>query len=473
MILVAIASYGIRQDHYLTTVVEEYRRFGSQCKIVILSDRSKTVAGADVLVGLPSSNPYSLPFAHRALFAKNVDEFDLFIYSEDDTLLTAAHVEAFLSVQRHLPDDEIAGFVRSETAPDGRRYITSIHHHFRWAPGSAERRGGELFARLSNLHSGCYVATRAHLKKAIASGGFLVSPHAETYGMLEAAASDIYRQCGLRRVLCISRIHDFIVPHLPNKYFGEMGIPIEELERQVRALSTSDEGTRRTSLVEPQTRAPGFRWSKDLYGRPDPGLLQAIPRGARTLLSIGAASGQLEEELGRRGIEVHAIPVDAVFAETLEARRIRTVEGPLESAVQELEGRRFDVVLMADTLHLADNPSAWLRSAVRLLGPQGLLVLRVDNTTDLWSWLKDVRAGFVRSPRPSYDTLGVHAVSPRLLRRWCRDAGVQVRDIAPVVEESRRRRLRTRVPLRVEHLLASKFILTAQLSTPASGMSRS
>lgn len=462
-ILVAVASYGTKQDHFLARVLAEFLKLQSACRIVVLSDREKPVNGAEVLAGLPTSNPYSLPFAHRKLFAENADKYDLFIYTEDDTLLTAAHIEAFLEVQRHLDEDQIVGFVRSETSPDGQRFITSIHHHFRWLPETTVERGGELFAELSNLHSGCFIATRAQLRRALQSGGFLVPPHDESYGMLESAASDIYRQCGLRRFICVSRIHDFIVPHLANKYFGEMGITVSELEQQIRALSechdTRDRS--RVALYEPQTQAYQFRWSQDLYAKADPMILAAVPPGTRRVLSVGVGSGAVEEALRSKGIEVSAIAVDAVFAGVLRGRGIEAVHGGMTTAMQSLPPGRFDVVLVTDVLHLVDDPVAWLSQLSKMLAKDGRIIIRVDNTGGLIEWLTDLRVGQFRSRWPHFTSTGVQPVSVRRVRRWCRASNLEVTEITAVTEESRRRKLGAMLSVSFESLLANKFLVTA------------
>jgi 2-polyprenyl-3-methyl-5-hydroxy-6-metoxy-1,4-benzoquinol methylase len=436
------------------------------CRIVVLSDRPKCVSGAEVSAGLPSSNPLSLPFAHRKLFAENVDKFDVFIYTEDDTLFTLANVKAFLEVQNYLAEDEIAGFLRSETSPAGRHYITSIHHHFRWLPESVQQRGSEVFAELSNHHSGCYIATRKQIKAAIASGGFLVSPHAETYGMLETAASDIHRQCGLKRLICISRIRDFVVPHLPNKYFPDMGIPVEQLELQIRALKeVHRSGGWRGSLFEPSTRLPGFRCSKNLYDKPDQTLIRRLPRCAKTVLSIGASSGELEEHLTKLGVCVKAIAVDSVFARTLRERGLDALEGPLEEAVKALRSKHFDAILMWDILHLADDPVKWLQTVRSLLGQGGRVIARVDKTVEMWSWLKDVYDGNGHSPLPTHHRTGVHAISKRRLRQWCEATNLEVLELLPVIESPNRRRLGWLASGPIEALLASRFVLTATVAS--------
>lgn len=461
-VLVAIASYGTAQDHYLEMVLQEYRKIRLPCRIVVLSNQPKAVQGVELAVGLPSKNPYSLPFAHKKLFAENVEHYDLFIYTEDDVLITERNVEAFLDMQPKLEDGEILGFIRSETNPEGQMVITSIHSHFRWLPQTVVSRDGEVYARLSNDHSGCFIATRQQLRKAIASGGFLVEPHHERYGMLETAASDIYTQCGLKRLICLSRIQDFVVPHLANKYYAQMGIPFQELEAQVRTLADLYENKRwYGSLFNPQTRVPGFRWSKTLYERPDEELLQTVPPSTKNLLSVGSGWGENEMWLSKKGMDVCAVPVDAVFGDALRRRGICTVDGPIEKLAEQLDGQQFDAVLIADALHLVENPVVWLETLRNLLRMDGFLIARVSNTTEPVSWIKDRRAGHKRPLVPSYESTGAHTVTVKHLRRWFRAAAMELNEIIPLFEGSRRIIGRRAFgPLR--YALADKFVVKAR-----------
>lgn len=461
-IFIAIASYGTAQDHYLERLLEEYRKLRMHNRVVVMSNQNKPVQGAEVLVGLPSRDPYSLPFAHRKVFVENAEKYDFFVYTEDDTFFTEKHIESFLEMQAKLDGNEILGFIRSETSPEGKRYITSVHHHFRWIPETVVSRDGDLFAQLSNQHSGCFIATREQLRKAIASGGFLVEPRSRIYGMLETAATDIYTQCGLRRLICISRIQEFIVPHLANKYYSRMGIPDEELEIQARFLmELYRQGGWSGSLYNPQTKVPGFRWSKDLYDKPDEELLRAIPSSTKKLLSVGSGSGDNEEWLRKNGIDVCAVPVDAVFGDMLRRRGIRTVEGALDSVIGILDGERFDVVLLPDVLHLVDDPVGWLCKLGKLLRTEGCLIASVGNTSSPLAWLTNWREGWRRPIVRDPGTSGAQPVSVRELRGWCKSSDLAITHLLPLVESSRR--IVTQIgrgPLKAP--LAARFIMMAR-----------
>jgi 2-polyprenyl-3-methyl-5-hydroxy-6-metoxy-1,4-benzoquinol methylase len=462
-VLAAIASYGTSQDHYLKKVLAEYRKLRMPAKVVVLSNVMKPVQGAEVIAGLPSRNPYSLPFAHRKVFAERANDYDLFIYSEDDTLITEKHIEAFLKAQAKLEENEIAGFIRSEVSPEGATYITSIHHHFRWLPDSVVNRGGDLFAQYSNQHSGCFIITRKQLLKAISSGRFLIPPHSEFYGMLESAASDIYTQCGLRRLICLSQIKDFVVPHLANKYYSRMGVSIDVLRTQVGALSgIHQNGGWTGSLFEPQSSALEFRCSKDLYEKPDKDLLSAVPASSKRILSVGAGWGENEAWLTGSGHQVWAIPVDAIFGALVRERGIRTVDGPFENAVERLNDQRFDTVLLPDVLHLVANPTMWLKKLCSLLEPDGQIVASVANTGDLVTRLKDWRNGKLKAWANSGESRCLQPVNVRRLRHWCRLAGLKVVQVLPIVE-GKRRAVRRWGLKALEPSLASRFILIARV----------
>ena len=460
-VLVVIASYGTAQDHYLDRVVSEYRKLKTPTRLVVVSDKMKPLRDAEVVAGLPSRDPHSLPFAHRKVFADNIEKYDLFIYAEDDTLLTGGHIEAFLSIQPTLEDDEILGFIRSETGPNGRTYITSIHHHFRWRPESLVERQGKIFAELSNLHSGCFILTRGQLSRAIASGGFLVEPHSEKYGMLEAAATDVYAQCGLRRLICVSRIREFVVPHLPNKYHTAMGIPLEDVEFQAATLCDHHHtGDWDGSLFNVESDAPGFRWSKDLY-KADCQLLAEVPATSASLLSVGSGSGANEIRLRERGVTVCAVPLDAVFGALLRREGFPTMAGPLDRAISDLGGKQFDIVLLADALHLVKDPVAWIKKLREVLAPGGRLIASVENTCDALCWGRDWLDGRRRPFIPDFRSSRVQAVSVGRLRRWFRLAGYTVEYVRPVMNGSR-------VPLRrlglkfIEETFATRFIVSAK-----------
>jgi hypothetical protein len=223
-ILVAIANYGPYRFGYLDKIITTYQQIPHRVDLVVHSDRVKRVPlGTQLVVGLPTLDPCSLPFAHKRLFAEHQDDYDLFVYTEDDILIGEQNLAAFLDASAVLPEDEIAGLFRYERDAVGRLFFVDAHPPWDWVAGSAAARGGLCFATFSNAHSGCYVLTRSHLRRVVQSGGYLVPPHDRFCDMRASAATDPYTRCGLTRRLCISHLDRFLVHHLPNNYVGVLG----------------------------------------------------------------------------------------------------------------------------------------------------------------------------------------------------------------------------------------------------------
>jgi hypothetical protein len=235
--LAAIANYGPFRFGCLDRMIESFQRMSCRVDIVIHSDRPKDVPdGVSLVVGLPTEDPCSLPFAHKQLFAERQDQYDLFLYSEDDILIREENVAAFLEATEVLPDDEIAGFFRYEMDADGNRFYPDAHPPFDWVPGSLRTWGRYTFAEFSNYHSACYLLTRRQLAASIRSGGYLVPVRIGWMDLQVTAATDPYRQCGMTRRLCISHLEPFLVHHIPNNYVGRLGTAHAAFQEQIHGL---------------------------------------------------------------------------------------------------------------------------------------------------------------------------------------------------------------------------------------------
>jgi 2-polyprenyl-6-hydroxyphenyl methylase / 3-demethylubiquinone-9 3-methyltransferase len=120
------------------------------------------------------------------------------------------------------------------------------------------------------------------------------------------------------------------------------------------------------------------------FGRPDRG---ARPFAGLRLLDIGCGGGLLSEPMARLGFEVTGVDASAKNIGTACAH---AAEGGLEIAyrnmtVEELlaEGaaESFDVVLNMEVIEHVSDPGRFLRDAVRLLKPGGIMVVATLNRT--------------------------------------------------------------------------------------------
>lgn len=472
-ILIAIASYGTNNDVYLARLLAEYRRLHHAVDVVVVSNIEKEVgASVEVVVGLPTSDPWSLPFAHKTIFAQRLEDYDLFIYSEDDTLVTQENIDAFLWATSILEPDELAGFMRSEEGPDGALHYSTIHNHYHWDVHSACRRQGETFAHFTNEHSACYLLTRDQLRRAIASGGFCVPPHQGRYDLLVSAATDPYTQCGFRKLVCVSRLREFTVRHLTNKYIGRTGVAASLVELQVRTLiDIAGASDPPPASIRSAPRLAGTRWIKSYYEPCREDLVALVPESARTVLSIGCGWGSTEEALLRERLDVSAIPLDTVIGEVAASRGVRIIPWCLEEAPAHLAEESFDVLLIPGLLHLLDDPVGILRSYRSFLSKGGVVIATCPNLHHASVW----RRRLLRAPDVAgladHRRSGVHVTGWSVLRRWLHDAGFEThRSLQRVNERWRRYHLGTLGLF--GRVWASEFTVVARSRMPSARRSR-
>lgn len=426
----AIASYGTSNDGYVAQLIDQYRSMSFETHIVLLSniDKRKAFPGTEtLLVDLRGKDPWSLPFPHKQMFAERLNDYDLFIYSENDTPITENNIRAFLEVSDTLAENEIAGFLRYEKGPNGSLNYPEVHGYFHWDPQSVRRCGAHVFAHFTNEHSACYILTRQQLKRAIDSGGFLVGPHAGKYDLLCSAATDPYTQCGFEKLICISRFDDFLVHHLPNKYVGtKFGVDDPELRRQIRSLiKIGQNGHRPSSLFATETKLKDGICAKNYYEPVRPEIVSLIPSDARTLLSVGCGWGATEAALVEKGLRVTAVPIDPVIPGEAEAKGVEIVDGDFEAARAKLRGRTFDCLLLSNVLHLVREPERVLSGFASLLSARGVVIFSVPNLRNLWVLKRKIRGDEGFRLLGDFEATGTHATSPAAVRGWCRNSSLK------------------------------------------------
>lgn len=431
-LLVAIASFGTGGDRYLEKLIAQYQAMPLDVHIVVLSNIDRALPqGVELLVGMPTKDPWSLPFAHKKVFADRANDFDLFIYSENDTPITLRNIEAFLEVSDVLPENEIAGFFRYEESPRGIRNYINLHGHYHWDASSVCRRGPYVFASLSNEHSACYLVTKKQLRKAIDSGGFLAAPHQGKYDLACTAATDPYTVCGFRKVVCISRLEDFLVRHLPDKYTPEtFDMKDQEFDRQIQSLlEIADNKRASASLLQAETKLPAAWYSKEYYETLQAEAVELLPVSVHSVLSVGSGLGETERWMLKEGMQVTAIPLDPVIGSALEGSGIELVYGEFGSARRSLDGRKFDCLFLSHILHLTHDPQGILREYAQLLHPGGVTVVVTPNIATLKNQLFGFQGKVGYRDLQSFDKSGVQWSSAGNLKKWFATAGLAVENV--------------------------------------------
>lgn len=414
-VLVAIASFGTKNLDFLRAIICSYRNMSMHVDLVVNSEAPKDLGeGIQVIVGLPGKHPHSLPFAHKRIFADNIDRYDLFIYSEDDIGVTEQSIRAFITATASLEPDELAGHLRYEVGKNGRRFLPDVHGPFHWRPESIRCRGNYTIAEFTNEHAGFYILTQAQLRRAMDSGMYLRPAYEGQYGMLETAATDPYTSCGFRKVICISALEEFLIHHMPNRYIGVMGIPLTAVKEQIQTLQAIQTGTcQATTLCDVEPKVLQRTWSKSYYEEPDPELLRMVPESAATILSIGCGWGATEVKLKQRGCQITALPLDSIIGSTVARQDIEVINGTLAECFRSLTGREFHCILMSNLLHLLPDPWSVLQDCNKLIRNDGMLVVSgynfdfLPHLTKRWLGIGDYRM---------LDNFTLSGVSPQGMR---------------------------------------------------------
>ena len=427
-LLVAIASFGEKNLEFLRRITRQYRRMTMSVDVVVVSEAPKDLDhDIKVVVGLPSRNPWSLPFAHKKIFADNLDSYDLFAYSEDDMDVTEEHIRAFLRVSPALASDEITGFLRYEVGQSGNMSLPDVQGTYHWKPETVRRRGRYTVAEFSNEHAAFYLLTQAQLRRAIASGGFLRPPYESSYDMLCTAATDPYTSCGFRKVICISSLQDFLIHHLSNRYSGQLGTPLAAVQDQIQALINVADGLHPAStLVQFESKLLHRRWEKSFYEKPCHGLLALVPTEAKRILSVGCGSGEMEVALKNRGAEVTALPLDSVIGVAAERRGIEVVYGTFDQCLNSLESRSFDCVLISDLLHLLPEPGPLLEGVRQLVGNNRTIVVSGPNFEFYKIFIKRVVGLGGLGRLKDFDRSGIKVCGPSTVRRILEQTGFRI-----------------------------------------------
>jgi SAM-dependent methyltransferase len=427
-VLVAIASYGQKNIEFLRTIIRKYRSMSFEIDAVVVSEAPKDLGPeVEVVVGLPSRNPWSLPFAHKAVFAQSLEEYDFFVYSEDDMEVTEKNLRAFLAVTPQLAPDEIAGYLRYEADGSGNRYLPDAHGSFHWKPESVRKRGEEWVAEFTNEHAGFYVLTQAQLRRAVASGGYLRGPHRGRYNWPETAATDIYTGCGFRKVICLSQLDDFFIHHMSNRYVGKTGIPRAVFAEQVRTLMDVGRGVHpATTLCEVESRVPDRKWSKRYDEDACDEVLTMVGTKTKTALCVGFGGAGTEIALVARGCKVTGLPLDSVVGGVAERRGIEVVYGTMAEGLRNLKGREFDCVLLTNLLHLLPQPWETLSDCAKLVREGGVLIVTGPNFGRIPTLVRRALQLGDYQRLGDFTRSGIHLHSAGLVKRQIKRMGLRV-----------------------------------------------
>jgi hypothetical protein len=245
-VLVCIANYENKQIHYLKSILEEYSKFNSNYDISVVL--FSTYKNENIISNYSSLKiiekiydpkiGVNLPHEHKLYMSEQLNNYDLFIYTENDILITSRNIDRFVKLSSVCNNTMyIPGFVRFEKCNDN-KVISLVDCHPRHSKHFGGR--GQVIKKKIvindsnffipwNVHQGSYVLTAKQYEKILQSPNYFKS-NGFSGGPLETAASGTYAFCGFEKVVSYDFLEDCLIHHLSNKYCRKISFPIENFK---------------------------------------------------------------------------------------------------------------------------------------------------------------------------------------------------------------------------------------------------
>lgn len=241
-LLVVLVNYGTEQLSYLDKVIAEFRKYENyKVQIIVNSNIQISNKNIDILNVIELDNYQLLPLTCRKTIWENRDNFDVFVYGENDHLFLEKHINKHLEYSRILPSNRISGLIQYEIDETG-RYYPGYHIDFEWDFQNPEVYDGKIFAHFSNVHQASFILTKDQLLKVSQKFSFieLVDENTIYYRILRKLRNffgyrmerkdrysvkckvntDIFIYGGMKKMICITDFEDNLIHHLPNIYIN-------------------------------------------------------------------------------------------------------------------------------------------------------------------------------------------------------------------------------------------------------------
>jgi hypothetical protein len=241
-ILAVIVNHGVEQIRYLETVVRELKSFSKYDVTIIVNSNVELIINEIDKVNIIALEDYQLlPLTCRKIIWTNKDNYDVFLYGENDHLFTETHIDNHLLYAEILPKNRISGLLQYEENETG-IYYPGYHFDYEWDFDSVEVYKDKKFAHFSNLHQATFILTKKQLlrigkkidftnlvkddpstfivkvKNKLTKHFDYIFERPNKYSVKCKVNTDIYKYGGMKKMICISDFEDNLIHHLPNIY---------------------------------------------------------------------------------------------------------------------------------------------------------------------------------------------------------------------------------------------------------------
>ena len=249
IVLAVLVNYGDEQLDYLQEVVTALKKFEKYRVTVVVHsnitlDQIKGIdqvklfekqpgvkSLTDVLFKLKLGVKWTgrmfdlnlLPMTCRKTIVEAANQYDYYIFSENDHLWLEHHLDNFLEYEAILPINRIAGLIQYEANESG-KYFPGHHAHYDWDLDSIEVHGGKIFAHFTNVHQASFLISNTQLSRILETKDFGNFLSKDSYSTKCRTNTDLYQYCGMKKLICVSDFEENLIHHLPNIYInGDKG----------------------------------------------------------------------------------------------------------------------------------------------------------------------------------------------------------------------------------------------------------
>ena len=225
-LLAVLVNYGEDQISYLEQVVRELKSFKKyEVSIIVNSNIPLEIEGITQVNVIELSDYQLLPLTCRQVIWDHKDDFDIFLFGENDHLFKEHHIDKHLEYYEFIPKDRITGLIQYEENTVG-KYYPAYHANYDWDFDSVEHYGGKMFAHFTNIHQATFILNKEQLHTIGKLHDFTNFFGQSHYSVKCKVNTDIYQFCGMKKLICISDFGDNLIHHLPNLYInGDDGRP--------------------------------------------------------------------------------------------------------------------------------------------------------------------------------------------------------------------------------------------------------
>tara|TARA_R110001606_G_scaffold85167_2_gene193304 strand:- start:427 stop:1194 length:768 start_codon:yes stop_codon:yes gene_type:complete len=218
-ILAVLVNYGEEQLNYLQEVIDGLRSFEKYDVYIKVHSNIElpTITGTSSIHVIELNDYQLLPLTCKTSIWNHKDDFDVFIFGENDHLFHEHHVDKYLEYVNILPKDRIAGLIQYEENETG-KYYPAYHGPYDWDYKSVEVHGDKKFAHFTNLHQATFILTKEQLSDIGEQYDFTQFFGQSHYSVKCKVNTDVYQFCGMKKMICISDFEDNLIHHLPNVY---------------------------------------------------------------------------------------------------------------------------------------------------------------------------------------------------------------------------------------------------------------